>query len=79
VVGPRAALATDRVRLRALDLRRPAEGVDAVKLRYRQPPLACRVEGTTVRLEEPVDGVAPGQTACLLRGDAIVGVGVIDA
>ena len=78
VVGPRSALATDRVPLRALELRRAPEEVDRVKLRYRQPPVRCRMVGQEVRLEEPVDGVAPGQTACLMRGDAIVGVGVID-
>ena len=78
-VGPRAALATDLVRLRGLDLRRPASEVDAVKLRYRQAPVPCHVEGETLRLAEPVEGVAPGQTACLLRGDVVVGSGVIDA
>ena len=53
-----------------------------MKLRYRAQPLACRVrtgEGGTVELElsEPVDGAAPGQLACLMRGDAIVGHGLI--
>ncbi|MGH2949824.1 MAG: aminomethyltransferase beta-barrel domain-containing protein, partial [Solirubrobacteraceae bacterium] len=28
-------------------------------------------------LAEPVDGPAPGQTACLLRGDVVVGWGTI--
>jgi tRNA-specific 2-thiouridylase len=78
-VGPRSALATDRVRLTGLDLRRPAAEVDRVKLRYRQPPVACSVEGDVVRLPEPVDGAAPGQTACLMRGDVVLGWGTIDA
>jgi tRNA-specific 2-thiouridylase len=26
-----------------------------------------------LELDEPVDGAAPGQTACLMAGDAIVG------
>ena len=30
-------------------------------------------------LAEPVDGAAPGQVACLMRGDVIVGHGVIDS
>ncbi|MEX2196415.1 MAG: tRNA 2-thiouridine(34) synthase MnmA [Thermoleophilaceae bacterium] len=77
-VGTRAALATDRVSLRGVELRRPAGEVDGVKLRYRQPPVPCRVEGETLRLAQAVDGVAPGQTACLLRGDVVVGSGVID-
>ena len=28
-------------------------------------------------LAEPVDGAAPGQVACLMRGDVIVGHGTI--
>jgi tRNA-specific 2-thiouridylase len=78
-VGPRSALATDRVRLTGLDLRRPAADVDRVKLRYRQPAVACSVEGDVVRLPEAVDGAAPGQTACLMRGDVVLGWGTIDA
>lgn len=78
VVGPRSELATDRVRLRGIELRRPAAEVDRVKLRYRQPPVACRVEGDCVRLPEPMDGAAPGQTACLMRGDLVLGWGTID-
>jgi tRNA U34 2-thiouridine synthase MnmA/TrmU len=30
-----------------------------------------------VALSEPVDGVAPGQVACLLDGDLVVGHGTI--
>ena len=30
-------------------------------------------------LVDPVDGAAPGQTACLLRGDVVVGYGTISA
>jgi tRNA-uridine 2-sulfurtransferase len=32
-----------------------------------------------LELLEPVDGAAPGQTACLLRGDVVVGWGTIAA
>ena len=52
-----------------------------VRLRYRSRPLACdaRIEDGALRLRlgEPVDGAAPGQVACLLRGDAVVGHGII--
>ncbi len=72
-VGPRDALATTRVRLRGLTLHRPPDEVDAVKLRYRQRPLAARLEGDDVVLAEPMDGAAPGQAAVLLAGDRIVG------
>jgi len=52
--------------------------VDRVKLRYRSRPLPARVAGTPpagahgrleLELGEPVDGAAPGQTACLMAGD----------
>ncbi len=86
VVGPRGQLSTARVYTRAVRLYRPAAAVDRVKLRYRAAPVACRIEGelgagdhdrATLVLEAPVDGAAPGQTACLMRGDAVVGVAVV--
>jgi tRNA-specific 2-thiouridylase len=82
VVGPREALATRTVLVEGAGLLRPGAQVDRVKLRYRSQPLACRVEGDpqagrherlVLRLEEPVDGAAPGQTACLMRGETILG------
>jgi tRNA-specific 2-thiouridylase len=87
VVGPRELLATSAVRLGPVSLARGSATVDRVKLRYRQAPVPCRIDGDagpgaherlTVRLERPVDGVAPGQTACLMRADAVVGWAVID-
>jgi tRNA-specific 2-thiouridylase len=87
-VGPRTALATPVVAVRGARLHRAGAEVDAVKLRYRSTPVACRVAGdvgpgTHPRLElelaDPVDGTAPGQTACLLRGDVVVGYGTISA
>jgi tRNA-specific 2-thiouridylase len=84
VVGPREALATRAVAVRDAVLHRPCEQVDRVKLRYRTAPLGCRAEAAqdgTLRLalDEPVDGAAPGQIACLLRGDVVVGWGTIAA
>jgi tRNA-uridine 2-sulfurtransferase len=80
-VGTRAELATTEVAVRDAVLHRPAGEVDRVKLRYRARPLACRVERAdgrvAVRLDEPVDGAAPGQVACLMRGDVVVGHGII--
>jgi tRNA-specific 2-thiouridylase len=83
-VGPRRALATRRVRVHQARLHRPAAVVDRVKLRYRQDPIPCRaVEGGDGRLELQLErdahAVAPGQTACLMRGEAVVGAGVIAA
>ncbi len=81
-VGAREARAADTVRVRDAVLHRPGEEVDRVKLRYRSRPLPCRVSGErdgalTVALAEPADGPAPGQVACLMRGDVVVGHGVI--
>jgi tRNA-specific 2-thiouridylase len=87
-VGPRAALGTRGVSVRGARLHRAGAEVDAVKLRYRSRPIACRVAGDPapgaharleLELADPVDGAAPGQTACLLRGDEIVGWGTIGA
>jgi tRNA-specific 2-thiouridylase len=87
-IGPRAALQTHRVTVGATVLHRPAAAVDRVKLRYRSSPLAgCVAEQLapgrhprlTLELDEPAEGVAPGQTACLMQGDRIVGWGVIGA
>jgi tRNA-specific 2-thiouridylase len=85
-VGPRSALATRAVAVRGARLHRAGAEVDAVKLRYRSRAVPCRVAGdpaagTHRRLElelaDPVDGAAPGQTACLLKGDVVVGYGTI--
>jgi tRNA-specific 2-thiouridylase len=74
-VGPRDALATRTVGLRDAVLHGPR--VDRVRLRYRQQPVACRLHGAgrslALTLAEPVLGVAPGQLACLMDGDAVVG------
>ncbi|MGH2838019.1 MAG: tRNA 2-thiouridine(34) synthase MnmA [Thermoleophilaceae bacterium] len=87
-VGPRRALHANRVTVRGAALHRPAAAVDRVKLRYRSEPLAgCVAEQLapgrhpllTLELDEPAEGVAPGQTACLMQGDRVVGWGVIGA
>jgi tRNA-specific 2-thiouridylase len=80
VVGPRAALATRHVRVRDAVLLRDGVRVDRVKLRYRSRPIGCAVEGRAgshselcLELAEPAYGVAPGQTACLMDGELVVG------
>jgi tRNA-specific 2-thiouridylase len=85
-IGPRRALLTTRVALRDAILHRPGARVDGVKLRYRSAPVPCRVagepapgrhRGLVLDLGRAVDGVAPGQTACLLSGDRVLGVATI--
>ena len=78
-VGTRDELATSTVRLRDVTLHRDAAAVEAVKLRYRTPPVACTLDGDTLRLALPFSGVAPGQAAVLLRGDTVVGSGTISS
>jgi tRNA-specific 2-thiouridylase len=86
VVGPREALAARTVELRDVTLNRDGERVDSVKLRYRSEPLPCRVaaasghhDALTATLADRALGVAPGQTACLMDGDLVVGHGTIAA
>jgi tRNA-specific 2-thiouridylase len=77
-VGPREALATVRVPVRALRLFRDEADVERVKLRYKSTPVACRLRGGEVELLEPFEGAAPGQTAVFLgEDDAVVGSATI--
>jgi tRNA-specific 2-thiouridylase len=81
-VGPKQALAATTVRLEAARLHRPADQVRQVRLRYHAEPIACRVtarEGgeLQLQLERPAQAVAPGQLACLMRDDCVVGEGTI--
>lgn len=86
VVGPKAALARDRVLLRQVNWLCPPpgpEGVPAqVKLRSAQPPAAATLHatpdgGALVRLHAPQYGIAPGQAAVFYAGDRVLGGGWI--
>ena len=81
VVGPREELAIDTVLLDDARLHRPEQRVNAVKLRSHAAALPCqavrrggRVE---LRLERPAPSAAPGQLACLLEADRVLGHGTI--
>ena len=81
-VGPREALATRMVPIRDPVIHR--EGFDRVRLRYRQRPVPCsRLSGhggqLALELGEPAYGVAPGQLACLMAGELVVGHATIAA
>lgn len=87
VVGPRSALRTSRVAVRGARLHRPCARVDGVKLRYRARPLRARIAGELetgrhhtllLELADAVDGAAPGQLACLMDGELVVGWGTIE-
>ncbi len=79
VVGPRRALGVRRVSTVGR-LHLPVDRAQA-KLRYRSQPVAATVvpleKGFALELDEPVEGVAPGQVAVLYEGDAVVGAGLI--
>lgn len=80
-VGAREDLARTTVRLRGARLHRHSGRADRVKLRYHSAAIPCRLSEAgpgehrelELELAEPAFGVAPGQTACLLDGDLVVG------
>ena len=91
VVGPKSALARDRVRIQALNwldaepLAAAGEGHGRparVKLRSAQPACTGRAYalpdgGAEVVLDAPQHGIAPGQAAVLYDGDRVLGGGWI--
>jgi len=82
VVGSRAELARTSVRVAPGRMYVAAGRVQA-KLRYRQAAVWATVTplaegGFDLDLDEPVEGVAPGQAAVLYDGDAVVGAGTIE-
>jgi tRNA-specific 2-thiouridylase len=86
VVGPKAALARDRVFLGEMNWLIPASVGEAiaceVKLRSAQPLAAALVTalpdgGALVDLEGAQFGVAPGQACVIYRGDRVLGGGWI--
>jgi tRNA-uridine 2-sulfurtransferase len=85
-VGPASALQTKRVALRGVRLHRAGDHVDRVKLRYRSKPLTARLLGDPrpgrhpsleLELDQFAAGVAPGQLACLMGGERVIGWGTI--
>ena len=85
-VGPASALRATRVALRGARLHRHGARVDRVKLRYRSRPLPARVAGDPppgrhrsleLELGQDADAVTPGQLACLMDGERVVGWGTI--
>ena len=77
VVGERDELLTTRTALADVTLHGAAETVRAVRLRYHAPLIDCRLEGDELLLDQPFAGAAPGQSACLMDGDVVVGTATI--
>lgn len=86
IVGPREQLATTTVSVGPGRLHRPATEVDSVRLRYQGAAVPCRADsdlpagehdGLALTLEREVATPAPGQIACLMSGERVVGWGLI--
>ncbi len=82
IVGPRSSLQSERVTIRGVRLHRRGDRVNRVKLRYRTKAVGARIDGhvtpgtharLAVELDQPFDGAAPGQLACLMDHDLVVG------
>jgi len=82
-VGSREQLQTSRVRIHRARLHRDPQRVNAVRLRYHSNARPCTLSAepgageATIALEHEADAVAPGQVACLMDGDLVVGHGTI--
>ncbi|HEX6710935.1 MAG TPA: tRNA 2-thiouridine(34) synthase MnmA [Rubrobacter sp.] len=84
VVGRRRDLEVREVRVRDLNWFLEAEEARSVQVRYNGLPVPCTVEEVDdgewiAHLDEPVMGVAPGQSAVFYSGDGqrVVGGGVV--
>jgi tRNA-uridine 2-sulfurtransferase len=85
-VGAREELATRRICIREAVLHRDGGCVDAVKIRYMGPPIACALSGESAvgaharlraDLQRTIERTAAGQLACLYSGEIVVGHGTI--
>ena len=81
-VGPRTALAGRACGSTGQRVHRGLAGVESARLRYRSAPIACSAAatpdgGVELQLERPAEAVAPGQLACLMAGDRVIGFGTI--
>jgi tRNA-specific 2-thiouridylase len=84
-IGDLDELTVERVGLARVTLHRDGSTVDRIRLRYRSDPVPAKVDAP-VGIHDRVDvvlghgfaGAAPGQTAVLMRGKAVVGHGTIE-
>jgi tRNA-specific 2-thiouridylase len=85
-VGPRPALLSSELTVRAATLHRDGGCVDGLRIRAHGRRFDCRLpacepagrhQRLEIELEQPVERTAPGQLACLYSGDLVVGHGTI--
>ena len=86
VVGPRTALASQRIKLRKVNWLRPAAATLScqVKVRSMRPPVRARLTpepdgGAVVELLAAEDAIAPGQACVFYDGTRVLGGGTIVA
>ena len=86
VVGPRGALGTTPRAVAPALLHRPGARATSVRLRYHAAQVPCRVAKSPgagahpslgLELDREVAAPAPGQTACLMDGELVVGWGTM--
>ncbi|HYI42588.1 MAG TPA: tRNA 2-thiouridine(34) synthase MnmA, partial [Sphingomicrobium sp.] len=77
VVGPRTALAVERMRIEDMSWLGEDQRSVTVKVRSLAPAVPARIEGDWVRFETPELGVAPGQAAVFYDGSRMLGGGWI--
>ena len=78
VVGPRSALAVERMRVEQLSWIGEDQREVAVKVRSLAPAVPARIDDGWVRFERPEYGVAPGQAAVFYEGTRVLGGGWIE-
>ena len=77
VVGPRSALAEERMRIEELSWLGEAQSNVTVKVRSLAPAVPARIENGWVSFRKPEYGVAPGQAAVFYEGSRVLGGGWI--
>ena len=77
VVGPRSALAVERMRIEELSWLGEAQSNVTVKVRSLAPAVPARIENGWVSFQKPEYGVAPGQAAVFYEGSRVLGGGWI--
>ena len=77
VVGPRAALAVDAMRVTGWNWLGEEQRAVSVKVRSLAPAVPAARDGEWLRFERPEYGVAPGQAAVVYEGTRLLGGGWI--
>lgn len=77
VVGPRSALAVQRMRIEELSWIGEGQHEVSAKVRSLAPAVPATIDGEWVRFAKPEYGVAPGQAAVFYDGTRVLGGGWI--